>query len=876
MNFFLKHLLFLSILITGRIHAQKFTINEAWKFYTEETGKSRTRIVSFPHTWNNSDVLDDQPGFFRGTGVYSKTLAVPADYKNKTVYIYFEGANQVTDVYINGRPAGQHKGGYTRFCFDISPFLKFGENNEISIHVNNAHNVSIPPLSADFTFFGGVYRDVYLDVKEKVHISPADLASSGVYIRTPRVTAQRADAEIETVLDNKTSLAQELIIEHCILRPDGRETERKEISLRLAPNQTGHRIHSAHTINDPQLWSTETPQLYRVKTTVKDKKTGKVWDETTHTFGLRWFRFDPEKGFFLNDQYLKLIGTNRHQDFKEKGNALEDAYHIRDMKLLKAMGGNFLRISHYPQDPLILEMCDQLGILASVEIPIVNAVTESQAFLDNSVFMAEEMVRQNFNHPSLIMWSYMNEVMLRPPYKATDAAYLPYCREVNRQALAIEKKIREMDPARYTMVAFHGSVKAYEDAGLFDVPMIIGWNLYQGWYSDKLENFDQFLLNYHAKYPDKPTIISEYGADVDSRIHSSHPERFDFSVEYGDLYHEHYLKTILKFDFLAAAALWNLNDFHSEVRKNAVPHINSKGITELDRTPKNTYHLYQARLTTTPLVKIASSDWQNRAGAATSAGVCTQAVKIYANRSPVSVFHNGKKVAEAVITDGTGQVEIPFREGINRIEARLEKENLSDVYVVNFTLYPQKLSSAFRELNVLLGTQRSFEEKETATHWIPEKPYETGSWGFTGGEAYRSKTRFGELPAAEINILGTSLDPIFQSQRVGIETFKADVPPGKYAIYLYWADLSTPENEEAIPYNLGNDSVGEKTTEHLMDVFINQVKVLEAYSPALEAGIQRAVIKKLETDISGEGLTVGFKSLKGKSILNAIKILKIK
>lgn len=868
-------MLSLCILLSGSIQAQKFTINEAWRFHTEETGNTTTRIVNFPHTWNGRDVLDDQPGFFRGTGSYTKTTYIPADYKDKSVYIYFEGANQVTDVYINQQHAGQHKGGYTRFNFDITSFLKFGETNEIVLKVNNAHDPAIPPLSADFTFFGGVYRDVYLDVREKVHISPADLASSGVYIRTPEVNRQSARAEITTLLNNKTSASQEVIIEHRIQSPGGKEVGRKEITVLLPPDHSGKTVTSTHIIPDPQLWSTDTPDLYRVKTTVKDKKTGRIWDEATHTFGLRWFRFDPDKGFFLNDKHIKLIGTNRHQDFKEKGNALEDAYHIRDIRLLKSMGGNFLRISHYPQDPLILEMCDRLGILASVEIPIVNAVTETQAFLDNSVFMAEEMVKQNFNHPSLIMWSYMNEVMLRPPYKATDEAYLPYCMEVNRQARAIENKIRELDPSRYTMVAFHGSVKAYEDAGLFDIPMIIGWNLYQGWYSDKLEDFDRFLLNYKEKYPRKPTIISEYGADVDSRIHSFQPERFDFSVEYGDQYHEHYLKTILKFDFIAAAALWNLNDFHSELRKNAVPHINSKGITELDRTPKNTYYLYQARLLKEPFVKIASGDWLNRAGTASSAGVCLQPVKIYSNRSPVAVFLNGKKLSDVEIIDGTGTLEIPFTNGPNHIEARLEKDNLTDVCRVNFSLYPETLSPDFQEINVILGTYRYFEEKETGTIWMPEKPYEPGSWGFTGGEALRPKTRFGELPAVEINILGTSLDPLFQTQRVGLEAFRADVPPGKYAVYLYWADLSSPENDEVIPYNLGNDSIREKTEERVLDVFINGVKVLDSYNLAEEAGLHRAVIKKFNTDVSEEGLTIDFKSRKGSTILNAVKILKI-
>lgn len=861
----------LFLLLCGRVYAQKFTINETWLF--QQANTSATQTVSFPHTWNDRDVMDDTPGFYRGPATYTKNTYISADYKDKTVYLYFEGANQVTDVYINGRHAGNHKGGYTRFAFDITALLKFGETNEIRIEVTNAHDATIPPLSADFTFFGGVYRDVYLDIREKVHISPEDFASSGIYIRTPKVNTQSAEIEIETLLNNKSGARHDVTVEHRILRPDGKEAGKKVVQEALAPGKTGHRIAQKFIVQNPALWSTETPQLYRVITTVKDRKTGKVWEENSTAFGLRWFHFDVDKGFFLNDQPLKLIGTNRHQDFKDKGNALEDAHHIRDIRLLKAMGGNFLRISHYPQDPLILEMCDRLGILASVEIPIVNAVTESQEFLSNSVHMAEEMVKQNFNHPALIIWSYMNEVMLRPPYKATDAAYGPYCKEVNRQARAIEQKIRDLDPARYTMVAFHGSVKSYEDAGLFDVPMIIGWNLYQGWYGNRFSDFDRFLLNYKEKYPHKPTIISEYGADVDSRIHSFHPERFDFSVEYGDLYHEHYLKTILKFDFLAAAALWNLNDFHSEIRKNAVPHINSKGITETDRGPKNTYYLYQANLLKTPFVKIAA--WENRAGIASGAGSSLQPVKIYSNGPLVAVFHNGKKVGDVTINGGTGTLNIAFVDGINQVEARLPEENIADIRRVHFTLLPEKLNADFQELNVMLGTRRYFEDKETATVWVPEKPYERGSWGFIGGEAVRPKTRFGSLPAAEINVLGTELDPIFQTQRMGLESFRADVSPGRYAVYLYWADLSALEDEEIIPYNLGNDTLVEETEPSVMDVLINEKKVLDRYHLAEEGGVQRAIIKKFEVDSIDGGLSVDFKSHTGKTVLNAIRIVKL-
>ncbi len=849
----------------------KYTINEAWKFSKQQRDGE---IVSFPHTWNAQDAKDDQPGFYRGKSTYKKNIYIPISYKEKTIYICFEGANQVTDLYINGHHAGQHKGGYTRFNFEISKFLKWNDSNAFEIVVTNVHDEMIPPLSADFTFFGGVYRDVYLDVREKLHISPTDLASAGIYIATPDVNNSEASVKVTTLLNNTSNQGKGVVIQHTVYDPRGAEVYQTQAEAKIAAGRSNYAQETGFRLLSPLLWSIETPQLYTLKTTVVEKATGKQLDESLNTFGLRWYHFSPDKGFFLNGKHVKLIGTSRHQDYLNKGNALEDSYHVQDIRLLKSMGGNFLRISHYPQDPLILEMCDKLGIVASVEIPIVNAVTEQQEFLDNSLYMAEEMVKQNYNHPALVIWSYMNEVMLRPPYASTDPAYGAYCKEVNRQAIAIENKIRALDTSRYTMIAFHGSMKAYEDAQLFDVPMVIGWNLYQGWYSDGFHHFDGFLNDYRTRYPATPTLIAEYGADVDTRIHSFSPERFDFSVEYGDLYHEHYRKTILANDFIAGAAIWNLNDFHSEPRNDAVPHINSKGITALDRTPKNTFYLYKAYLTTEPFVKIASTDWQNRSGMETSPGILKQRIKVYSNQQSVILYHNGKKLGQIAINDNIGEIEIPFKQGQNLIEARINGS--MDSYTSHVEIIPQKIGHDFKELNIALGSRRFFEEKDTKTNWIPEKPYEMGGWGYIGGEPFKAKTRFGQLPAAALNILGTELDPLFQTQRVAIEQFKADVPFGKYAIYLYWADLSTNGPAESLAYNLGNGAIAESTEERVFDVVINDSTVLENFDIPNQVGTQRAIVKKFLVDVfDANGITIEFKPKKGKTILNAIKILKV-
>ena len=253
---------------------------------------------------------------------------------------------------------------------------------------------------------------------------------------------------------------------------------------------------------------------------------------------------------------------------------MRDELHVQDVLLLLEMGGNYLRVSHYPQDPVIMEMCDKLGIVTSVEIPVVNAVTETEEFLHNSVEMAKEMVRQDFNRPSVMIWGYMNEIFLRRPY--TEGKQLEdYYRFTEKVARALEATIREEDPSRYTMMAYHNMPQYYEDAHLTEIPMIQGWNLYQGWYEPDINEFQRLLDRAHKAYKGKVLMVTEYGPGVDPRVHSYQPERFDFSQEYGLVYHKHYLNEMMKRPFIAGSSLWNLNDFYSESRVDAVPHVNN-------------------------------------------------------------------------------------------------------------------------------------------------------------------------------------------------------------------------------------------------------------------------------------------------------------
>ena len=881
--------IFILLFIVGWVQAQQrvvYTINDGWKFTkgslfeAQLTGcdDSSWETVNIPHTWNDKDADDETPGFYRGPVWYRKQLFIDKSQEGRRAVIYFEGANQEVRFYLNGQFVGEHKGGYTRFCFDITPHLRYGQENLFAIYVNNVYNPNIPPLSADFTFFGGIYRDVYLQFMNPVHIATNDYASSGVYIRTPEVNNSAASVEITTLLTNDMSQPTEIRVENIICDADGKEVKKTQAEVKLAAGETKTDISKKIKIDSPRLWDIDDPYRYMVYTRIFDKRKGTLLDEVVNPLGLRWFKFDSEKGFFLNGKGRKLIGTARHQDYFQKGNALRDELHVQDVLLLKEMGGNYLRVSHYPQDPVIMEMCDKLGIVTSVEIPVVNAVTETEEFLHNSVEMAKEMVRQDFNRPSVMIWGYMNEIFLRRPY--TEGKQLEdYYRFTEKVARALEATIREEDPSRYTMMAYHNMPQYYEDAHLTEIPMIQGWNLYQGWYEPDINEFQRLLDRAHKVYKGKVLMVTEYGPGVDPRVHSYQPERFDFSQEYGLVYHKHYLNEMMKRPFIAGSSLWNLNDFYSESRVDAVPHVNNKGVVGLNREKKDVYWFYKTALSRRPILVIGNREWKSRGGVVNTAQKeCIQSVPVFSNAEEVELFVNNKSLGKKKIEDNYALFDVPFVGGENLLEAvAVTGDNkLRDMLRIQFQLVGSQLKDEavpFTEINVMLGSPRYFEDRAANVAWIPEQEYKPGSWGFIGGTSYRRKTGFGTMLGSDIDIHGTDMNPIFQTQRVGIKSFKADVPNGEYSVYLHWAELESDKEREALVYNLGADSEQTFAGNRSFGISINGTTVSDDFNVARDYGYARAVIKKFVITVKdGKGVSVDFHKKEGEPILNAIRI----
>lgn len=837
------------------------TINDRWAF----TQEGVTKTVSFPHTWNADDTWDETPGFYRDLCSYKRTVNIADDLEGKNVYVRFEGADQETEAYVNGKFVGKHVGGYTAFIFDITDAIKPGEN-EFLFKVTNKHDPDIPPLSADFTFYGGIYRDVELVFTPKNQISNTFYASSGVFVTTPKVSESASELNVCTHLN--IADAGKYILNQQVFDPSGSPVASFDSKLKIKEAGNDLVFNQAFSVAPCIIWDVENPAVYRIVTTLKDSK-GNTLDSVENPLGFRSYKFDVETGFNLNGRSLKIMGTNRHQDYNEMGNALTDEMHVRDIKLLKEMGGNFLRIAHYPQDPIITQMCDRSGIVCSVEIPIVNAVTCNEAFKNNCVEMAKEMVYQNYNNPSIIIWAYMNEVLLRVPVdmknKEVLKAYYDYATEIGQ---AINDAIKAADPYRPTMIPCNSDRKRYKESRLGEVPDILGWNFYRGWYGKGVEAFPEEIEMIHTLFPDKPFILTEYGAGVDPRLHSRNPKRFDFSAEYGLYFHKYYIDVVKNTPFIAGSNVWNLNDFYAEPRVDAVPHVNNKGLVSLDRVPKDGYRLYQANLLKTPVVWIGGRTWTIREG---NEGE-KQTFEVYSNCKSVSLFQNGKLIGTSAPSKGVATFELCLENGDNFLKAT--GEGCEDAVHIKYTAVPKDMSK-FMEMNVMLGSDRYFQDDISGTAWMPEQEYVPGSWGYVGGDKFLPKSGEGPLPSSTLDIWGTINDPVFQTQRFGIEAFKADVPAGKYYVYLYFAELAVTKDGKPQPYNLGNDIVGEREDERVFSVSINGNEVLRDLNIREEYGARTAVIEKFTADVAGdEGLTVSFTPSKGHAVLNAIRIYK--
>lgn len=873
----------LSLFLFPSVQAQREmqTLNDSWKFLKGDCTAAADSAfddaawtyVHLPHTWNTDAYTEKD--YYRGTGWYRRQLSIPERWRDKQIFLRLDAASKAATVYVNGKEVGAHAGGYTACTFDVTPFVYSGAPNTVAIRVDNARQ-DIPPISGDFTFFGGIYRDVWLTAVPKQHFHLTNHGSDGIFISTPHVSAEKGTLLIRGEIKNDDARKASLELEHIVYNPDGSilQTHKQPIRLKAGELRTFRTETSA--IASPLLWTPETPHLYRVETILRDKKTRAVLDRTHHHTAFRWYSFDARQGFSLNGKPYKLRGICRHQDQKPIGVALTDEMHRRDMLLMKEMGANFIRISHYPQDDALLEMCDKLGMLAWEEIPIIDIVPDTPGYAENCERNLREMIRQHYNHPSVITWGYMNEILLvtQRRYK-TEEELKPVLERTLALARRLEEVLKEEDSTRVSTIAFHGS-NSYNEVGLGDITDIIGWNLYQGWYGGNLSGFERFLEGQHRKHPTHPMIVSEYGAGSDKRLHSLQPQAFDFSIEYQQKYLEHYLPVLEDTPYVCGGTHWNFIDFSSALRDESMPRINNKGLVYADRTPKDVYYYYKAAWRQDiPVLHIASRDWTHRAGVQQGSSPVMLPVKVYSNLPEVELFIDGRSLGRQQTKNYTATFSVPFSQKEHYISAKAENTKaestnspaniLEDGLRLHFTPTPATPDAANLqnlELAVNVGSNCFFTSDESRLTWLPDRPYAPNSWGYIGGESKSSQTQ----------VMNTPDGPLFQTLRSDIEGYCFDVPPGVYEIEFLFTDIFR-QNATTV-YQLGRDSAQE-SHENTFDIVINGNTVEECFSPARESDYFHALHKRYNITNLRDKIEIRFPVRNGKSFLNGIKLRKL-
>jgi len=876
LTFLLFFVLSISLLQAQR---QSRTINDGWRFSKKAPAAAMQsdfddktwERVGLPHTWN-TDAYSDK-NYYRGEAWYRRSLNLNESYADRKIYLRFEAVNYTADVYVNGRKVGTHKGGYNSFTFDITDFCQLSRPNVIAVRVDNTPS-DLPPVSADFTMFGGIYRDVWLISVPKQHLELQDAGSNGVYVNTSKVCEQKASWSVRGNLRNESTRKTKLTLTHRLFSPEGKCLKTLQQDIVLKPNQVSSFSTAEQTLVEPQLWSPESPVLYRVETVLSDYKTKEELDKVNSEIGFRWFSADAEKGFFLNGKPYKLHGVCRHQDQKPIGNALSDEMHRRDMKMIKDMGANFIRISHYPQDEAILEQCDKLGILVWEEIPIVNTVPESQEFAEVCKTNLREMIRQHYNHASVVMWGYMNEILLVTQRQYKGDALKPVLERTARLANELEQILRQEDSSRLSTIAFHGST-AYYPAGLGELTDVIGWNLYSGWYGGSLTGFENFLEGQHRDHPNRPILVSEYGAGSDRRLHSTEARCFDFSIEYQQEYLEHYLPVIERLPYVLGASLWNFIDFGSGERDESMPRINNKGLVYNDRTPKDVYYYYQAFFRKDiPVLYIASRDWQDRVTVAD--GKADQKIKIYTNLSSVELFVNGQSQGVKKAENFIVEYRVPMASGKQNLYVKgLDSNNTlcEDFLSLNSRVIPSKLTTdnlRGLELAVNVGSNCSYHSDLSGLTWVSDRAYTEGGWGYDGGQVYQSA---GHTIGTQTQIQGTEDNPLYQTFRADIKAYRFDVPAGSYEVELLFADAFAEKNN--LPYNLVEQQKQAETVGNVFKVTFNDKPVDETFNIGITSGYFTAAKKRFVVDVQDHGLKIGFEVLSGRTFLNGIKLRRL-
>ncbi|WP_369048899.1 glycoside hydrolase family 2 TIM barrel-domain containing protein [Tenacibaculum sp. UWU-22] len=684
-----KNLLFIILMHFGIVfslfsqngrHVEAF--NDGWKFKKGPFPSSEIAFVNswedewkevaIPHTWNARDMQFNYGKFYQGDAYYKKRFVVDEKLRAKRLFLKFEAVGQVADLYINGTFIGNHKGGYSAFVFEITHVVKYGEENEVILKVNNTERNDVIPVNHNlFGIYGGIHRPVWLITTGKINIDVTDYASSGVYISQELESNKRANISIKVKLTNKFDKTKPIELENSIYNQEGKLVAKKNSVVELSPQGMQFFLNTL-VLERPHLWQgRKDPYLYKVVTAIKDE--GKLLDQIIQPLGVRKVEVIANKGVFLNGKKYPMYGVCRHEDWWGVGNALKKKNHDIDLKLIMEIGATTIRLAHYQQSDYFYSKCDSLGLLVWAEVPFVNRVSGKEG--PNAKSQLRELIRQNYNHPSIFVWGLHNEV-----YKPHD-----YTIQLTKEMHDIAKS---EDPRRYTV-----SVNGY---GQMNHPVnlnadIQGINRYFGWYEGKMGDLGKWAKGMEENYPGYRLMLSEYGAggnpdhqtefigDTWDYTKAFYPETYQTKT------HEIQWGIIKNTPNILSSYVWNMFDFCVPKWNNGgIEARNQKGLVTFDRTlKKDAFYWYKANWSDEPVLYITERRMVEREKQITS-------ITVYSNLGEPQVYLNDQKLPRP--KKGTTDVHYIFenvklKKGENTIKAVVEKDGktVQDTIKWNFT-----------------------------------------------------------------------------------------------------------------------------------------------------------------------------------------------
>lgn len=613
-----------------------YNFNEGWSF--AKPGEALS-CVTLPHTWNAADGQDGGNDYFRGTCTYEKTFARPEMKTNEQVYLEFRGVSSRAEVYLNDTLLDAHDGGYSTFRVNLTSHLE--NENRLKVLVDNGANRRVYPQKADFTFYGGIYRDVSLIIVPEVHFDLDDHGSTGLKVETEIIRSDEERAGMETTKCAGAVSGTETAKSDCAVSETAKASVRLtayitgkagKVRFRLSNGMEaeskveGQRAEARFLIEDAHLWNgISDPYLYQAEADLIAD--GRKIDAVSLRFGCRSMEFDPQKGFLLNGKSYPLRGVSRHQDRRGAGNALTPDMHREDMEIIKEMGANTIRLAHYQHDQYFYDLCDEYGMVVWAEIPyITEHLPEGQ---ENTISQMTELIVQCMHHPSIACWGLSNEITVTTGVTE----------ELMENHRILNELCHKLDHSRPTTMAHVFSLET--DSPLVQLPDICSYNLYYGWYIGELEENEAFLDKFHRDYPDRLIGLSEYGADACTKWQTSDPQKGDYSEQYQCLYHEHMLQMFENRPWLWATHCWNMFDFAADGRDEGGEHgINQKGLVTFDRKcRKDAFYAYKAAWSREPFVHICGRRYADRPEEETE-------IKVYSNQEKVSLLVDGKRFAQ--------------------------------------------------------------------------------------------------------------------------------------------------------------------------------------------------------------------------------------